>query len=290
MKSKENQSIETRVSDVFSMFGKPTTAINMFDVEKQFTKLKLDLNGIERSLALSQFFVAVVNFLNGEGISLEEATQKGLGWIEQNKHLYKANGRKKRIGIIPGSFDPITYAHLQMGKKALASGLVDEVLYMVANNHAEKINQTPALKRLEMVQLALQDKPNMSASPFEIELDLGGQTHFMTRKLLEDPLFQDKEVKLVFGADVVNTYKNWPDAELQVKLISCIVFPRKNHKLMFNSWYNKPYHHLLEKVKIAGISSTQVRDATAANKDVSKLILPVVEEFIRENNLYNKKK
>lgn len=289
MKSKKKKSIETRVLDAFSIFGKQTYPIAIADVKKQLLKLDFDLNGKEKRLVLSQFFVAVVNLLNGEDLSLEEATKKGLDWIEQNKHLYKADGRKKRIAIIPGSFDPFTNGHLEMGKVILKFCEIDEVIYMVANNHAEKKNQTSAIKRLEMVRLALQDQRNMSVSSFEIDNELGGQTHFMTKKLLADPFFQDKKVALVFGADVANSYTSWPDASLQTKLISCIVLARKGYQVKFNSWYNHPIHQVLDEVDILGISSTEVRKAIAAKKDVSAMIHPAVEAFIKKNKLYNKK-
>lgn len=288
MNSKKKKSIETQVLDAFSIFGKQTTAITIADVKKQLLKLDFDLNGKEKLLVLGQLFVAIVNLYNNEGVSLKKATKNGLAWIEENKHLYKANGRKKRIAIIPGSFDPFTYGHLQMGKVILNSGLVDEVVYMVANNHAEKNNQTPAIMRLEMVRLALQDQRNMSVSSFEIDNELGGQTHFMTKKLLADPLFQDKEVALVFGADVANSYTSWPDADLQVKLIPCIVLARKGYQVKFNSWYNNQIHRVLDEVDILGISSTEVRNAIAGKQDVSTMIHPAVEEFIKKNKLYNK--
>ncbi len=176
-----------------------------------------------------------------------------------------------------------------MGKVILKSGLVDEVIFMVANNHAEKKNQTPALKRLEMVRLALQDQRNMSVSSFEIDNELGGQTHFMTKKLLADPLFKEKEVSLVFGADVANSYTSWPDASLQTKLISCIVLARKGYQVKFNSWYNHPIHQVFDEVDILGISSTDVRKAIAAKEDVLAMIHPAVEAFIKKNKLYNKK-
>jgi nicotinate (nicotinamide) nucleotide adenylyltransferase len=291
MKSKKNQSIETRVSEVFSIFGKQSTAIAIAiaDVKKQLMKLDFDLTGKEKKLVLGQLFVAVVNLFNSEGISLQKAAKKGLAWIEENKHLYKANGRKKRIAIIPGSFDPFTYGHLEMGKVILNSGLVDKVVYMVANNHAEKKNQTPALKRLEMVRLALEGQRNMSVSSFEIDNELGGQTHFMTKKLLASSLFKDKEVSLVFGADVANSYTSWPDASLQTRLIRCIILARKGYTVRFSAWYNSPIHNVLDEADILGISSTQVRNAIAAKEDVSEMIHPAVEQYIIKNKLYKQK-
>lgn len=66
-----------------------------------------------------------------------------------------------RLAICPGSFDPITVGHLDMIRRAAA--LFDEVLVLISPN-SEKNPMFSAQTRLELLQLALADIPNVRAA------------------------------------------------------------------------------------------------------------------------------
>lgn len=70
----------------------------------------------------------------------------------------------KKVAIYPGSFDPITYGHIDIIKRA--SVIFDEVLVAVARN----INKTPLFnesERVEMVQKAVEDLPTVHVDSFD---------------------------------------------------------------------------------------------------------------------------
>ncbi len=70
----------------------------------------------------------------------------------------------KKIAIYPGSFDPITYGHIDIIKRA--SILFDEVIVAVARN----IGKAPLFseaERVEMITEAIQDLPTVRVDSFQ---------------------------------------------------------------------------------------------------------------------------
>jgi len=61
---------------------------------------------------------------------------------------------KMKVAIYPGSFDPITYGHLDVLKRALR--IFDEVIILVASNPHKK-SRFSALERVEMIKEATAD-------------------------------------------------------------------------------------------------------------------------------------
>ena len=67
-------------------------------------------------------------------------------------------------GIYPGSFDPVTYGHLDIIKRS--AEMVDELVVGVLNNKAK----TPLFsveERVKMLKEVTKDIPNVKIIPFE---------------------------------------------------------------------------------------------------------------------------
>ena len=71
---------------------------------------------------------------------------------------------EKKIAIYPGSFDPLTYGHLDMIKRAAA--IVDELIVAVLQNNAKK----PLFsmdERVSMIEDVTKDMPNVKVQTFD---------------------------------------------------------------------------------------------------------------------------
>jgi pantetheine-phosphate adenylyltransferase len=66
--------------------------------------------------------------------------------------------------IYPGSFDPVTYGHLDIIRRS--SNIVDELIVGVLNNNA-KMPLFSANERVKMLEQATQDLHNVRIVPFE---------------------------------------------------------------------------------------------------------------------------
>lgn len=69
-----------------------------------------------------------------------------------------------RIGIYPGSFDPITNGHLDIINRA--SKLFDEVIILVAHNK-NKVSRFSVNERVEMIKEAIKGYKNVKVDSYE---------------------------------------------------------------------------------------------------------------------------
>jgi len=72
--------------------------------------------------------------------------------------------KMKKVAIYPGSFDPITYGHIDIIERALE--IFDNVIVAIANNSEKKALFTVE-ERLEMVKSIFKDTPNVIVDSFK---------------------------------------------------------------------------------------------------------------------------
>ncbi|HEX7167817.1 MAG TPA: adenylyltransferase/cytidyltransferase family protein, partial [Acidimicrobiales bacterium] len=80
-------------------------------------------------------------------------------------------GRRPRIGVLGGTFDPVHIAHLVSAVNVRAALGLDRVLLVVANEPWQKVGTrpiSPAADRLAMVEAAVAGVDGVEASAIEI--------------------------------------------------------------------------------------------------------------------------
>ena len=93
--------------------------------------------------------------------------------------------KRKRIGIMGGTFDPIHMGHLILGEKAYEQFSLDQVLFMPAGNPPHKRNRAGRAsdeQRVEMARRAINGNPHFALSL--IEMNEEGYTY--TYRTLEN--------------------------------------------------------------------------------------------------------
>lgn len=157
--------------------------------------------------------------------------------------------------IYPGSFDPVTFGHLDIIMRSCK--IVDELIVGVLNNKAK----TPLFsvgERVKMLEETTKDLPNVRVVPFE-----GLLVEFAKR--------MDAKV-------VVRGLRAITDFEYEIQM------SQTNNKLepeietMF----------LTTSLEYAYLSSTTVKEVAAFGGDISQFVPTVAETRIKEKYQYNK--
>lgn len=151
------------------------------------------------------------------------------------------------IAVCPGSFDPITYGHLDIIQRA--SKVFDTVIVAVGVNTAKNPLFTVE-QRMELIRQVTKDIPNVKIDSFQ--------------GLLIDFMRQKKATTIIRGLRAVSDF----EYEMQVASI--------NRKLddsieTFFMMTNNKYSYL---------SSSIVREVAKYHASVSELVPPEVEEAL----------
>ena len=120
--------------------------------------------------------------------------------------------KKKRIGIMGGTFDPIHIGHLILGETAYHQFHLDNVLFMPAGNPPHKQdreNRATDSQRVEMVRLAIASNPHFTLSMEEMHREGYSYTYRTLERLKKR--YPDTEYYFILGADSLYTFDEWKE-------------------------------------------------------------------------------
>ena len=155
--------------------------------------------------------------------------------------------------IYPGSFDPITYGHIDIIERA--SKIADKLIVAVLNNH-DKNSLFSVDERLEMIKDAVKDYGNIEVESFE--------------GLLVDYVKSKNANIVIRGLRAVTDF----EYELQMAQTNRELY--KDIDTVF----------LLTNLKYSYLSSSAVKQVAAFDGDVSKFVTPLVADKLKRK--YNK--
>lgn len=157
-----------------------------------------------------------------------------------------------RDAAYPGSFDPITYGHVNIVKRA--SERFDK-LYVVVVNNPNKKYLFSLQERIEMVKKDLEGIPNVIVESFD--------------GLLVNYLKEKKIYNLIRGLRAVSDY----EYELQMANANHMLFSQL--EIFF----------LMADTDFSYISSSMIKEIASYNGDVSKWVSKFVESKLQEKLL-----
>lgn len=192
--------------------------------------------------------------------------------------------KKKRIGILSGSFNPVHKGHVQLAEYILEHNLVDEIWMVVSPQNPLKtsLEMVSQEMRLKMVELAIQGIQKIKASDVEFSLPVPSYTIDTLNHL--SARYPEKEFILIIGSDNALVFDQWKNPELILEHYPVIVYPRKDYD--FDSLKQKyPQMQLIDS-PLFEVSSTEIRKFIRRGQSVSYWVHPQVQKFIDENGLY----
>lgn len=187
-----------------------------------------------------------------------------------------------KTGIFGGSFNPIHVGHLALANYLCEFEDLDEVWFMVSpqNPLKQQHNLMNDGERLRLVQLAIQGYPKFVASDFEFHLPKPSYSIHTLDALKRE--YPDREFSLIIGADNWQLFYKWREAERLIAENKLLVYPRPGIPL---SKEGLPPNVRIVQTPLIEISSTWIRDAVRAGKDVRYFLHPAVYQEIIEHNL-----
>ena len=201
--------------------------------------------------------------------------------------------KKKRIGIMGGTFDPIHIGHLILGETAYHQFQLDKILFMPAGNPPHKQareNRATDRQRVDMVRLAIASNPHFSLSLEEMHRE--GYTY--TYRTLERLKKQnpDTEYYFILGADSLYTFDEWREPGRILGACTILVGTR-NHtsdeKLdRAIQHLEKKYQGNIQKLESLNIdiSSKVIRSWIEEGRSLAYYVPDQVIDYIEKNKIY----
>ena len=197
-----------------------------------------------------------------------------------------------RVGVYGGTFAPIHNAHVAAAKAFMEQMKLD-YLFVIPTfipPHKDVDRTDHPLYRLKMCELAFEDTDGVIIS--DVEIRRGGKSYtYDTLKELQRP---DTRLFLLCGTDMVLTFDKWYRYEDILKMCYPTYVRREDDPLLtariiskIGEYYEK--HGVIFRRIVTDpmpMASTDIRRAVREGKDISSLVPPAVEKFIRENRLY----
>ena len=192
-------------------------------------------------------------------------------------------GAPRPVAFFPGTFDPFTLSHKGIVRAIRDQGF--EVLLAIDEFSWSKKTQPYRLRR-RIAAMAVADVFHVSIFPEDFPVNIANPENLHELRAA----FPGRSVSIVVGSDVVlhaSSYKKsvTPDS---VHTFDHVVF-RRTEPDAEPADYSCITGKVLELTlppQLEEISSTRIREAVDANRDISNLIDPTVQEFIYRRGLY----
>ncbi|KMP12711.1 hypothetical protein UR09_00435 [Candidatus Nitromaritima sp. SCGC AAA799-A02] len=219
---------------------------------------------------------------------------------------------RQKIGVLGGTFDPVHLGHLGLARETFEAFDLDRVLLVPVfqSPHKKRIPTASPLHRLEMLRLALKNDSKLEIMDVEVRRKELSYT-IDTLDYIESR-FPDSELFLILGRDNLPQLDSWKDAGKIMERFHILVASRPGQE----QWSAKdavlglfggasPYtvggveKDILEfrhgatgrrlvvfQIAPHDISSSVIREKIAGGESVKNLLLPEVEIYIMNNQIY----
>jgi len=198
--------------------------------------------------------------------------------------------RKRRLGVMGGTFDPIHNGHLVAASEVASLFELDEVVFVPSGQPWQKQRQVSAGEdRYLMTVIATAANPRFSVS--RVDIDRGGPTY--TRDTLRDlhALNPDCELYFITGADALASILSWQDFAELFAMARFVGVSRPGYELgdehITDVLDGLPDDALtLVEIPALAISSTDCRRRAAEKRPLWYLMPDGVVQYVSKRRLY----
>ncbi|NQT03876.1 MAG: nicotinate (nicotinamide) nucleotide adenylyltransferase [Planctomycetes bacterium] len=205
---------------------------------------------------------------------------------------------KRKIALFGGTFDPVHIGHTTIAADAARHIGAEKIIFIPAKRSPLKgfLPKANDKHRLKMIALAIAEQKTFEVSDCELKKPAPSYTLDTVRKFQAE-YGDDTLIHWLIGADSIDDLTYWYQI---IELIdTCILItmyragcevpdftkfepiwgPQRTEKLQQN----------VIQTPLIDISSTEIRDRLASDRDVTDMLMPPVAEYIRKHGLYQSK-
>ncbi len=196
------------------------------------------------------------------------------------------------IGVLGGTFDPIHIGHLIIAEEVRTCQSLAEVLFVPAGQPWLKVDNaiSPVEQRVQMVRLAIADKPHFKLSTMEIER-VGPSYTVDTIAELKGQIGAGDKLFFILGWDNLAQLPQWHEPSRLVKLCHLVAVPRVGCPVPDLNSLEAAIPGLSQSTILLDtpqidISASEIRSRVARGLSIRHLVPEPVEGYIKQHRLY----
>ena len=198
-----------------------------------------------------------------------------------------ADGVRRRVGVMGGTFDPIHHGHLVAASEVQHWFDLDEVVFVPTGDPWQKAGRdvTPAEDRYLMTVIATASNPRFTVS--RVDIDRPGKTY--TVDTLRDlaAAMPDAELYFITGADALAEIFTWRDADELFDLAQFVGCTRPGYEMDPQTLAAIPADRVtMIEIPALAISSTDCRRRRERGEPVWYLVPDGVVQYLTKHDLY----
>lgn len=200
----------------------------------------------------------------------------------------QASGRRLRLGVMGGTFDPIHHGHLVAASEVQARFELDEVVFVPTGQPWQKAGRhvSQPEDRYLMTTIATASNPRFSVSRVDIERP--GATYTVdTLRDIRALRGADVDLFFITGADALSKILTWKGVDELFGLAQFVGVSRPGVELGESDIAHLPGDRVtLLEVPALSISSTACRERVATGLPIWYLVPDGIVQYIAKRGLY----
>jgi len=196
------------------------------------------------------------------------------------------------IGVLGGTFDPVHNGHLIVAEEVKTRLNLAEIIFVPAGQPWLKAAKpiSPAEHRLQMLRLAIADKPYFKLSSIEIERT-GPSYTVDTITELRDKFGSEDELFFILGWDSLAELPQWREPSRLIKMCYLVAVPRPGYPRPKLKTLEVIIRGLSQRVMLMkkpeiDISASAIRERVVRGLSIRHLVPEPVNRYIKEHGLY----
>lgn len=215
--------------------------------------------------------------------------------MELKEEKKEATVKKRKVGIMGGTFDPIHIGHLILGEKTYEQLGLDKIYFMPSGNPPHKTHREGRAtdeQRVDMVALAVEGNSHFELSLLEMHPDGYTYTYKTLEKLCRE--HPDTEYYFIIGADSLFSFEYWMEPEKicqQCKLVVAVRDHVSRTALEEKAAELSEKFHgefLLLDTENIDISSNMLREWIQSEQSIRYYVPDQVVQYIEQHEIYRK--